>query len=209
MDELEQIKQMIETFKETLVFLVEQEKIRGEEVAALNDKIEAVNDVLMNQIINPSIEAYQEEQFNGFKDKYGEKLGQFDDTIRTTMNDPEYDSTREAWNKLQEMPEEERADVDTDAYVDGVADGLSEYVDNIKKSLGLAEDTPVEIKEDENGEIEVKADTDGDGEMEEVPTDGENVEELEPVEEDVPSEEESGEDEMEVDPELQKELDNY
>ena len=32
MDELAQIKEMIETFKETLVFLVEQEKVRGEEV---------------------------------------------------------------------------------------------------------------------------------------------------------------------------------
>ena len=62
MDELAQIKEMIETFKETLVFLVEQEKVRGEEVAALNEKIESVNDILTNQIINPSIEAYKEEQ---------------------------------------------------------------------------------------------------------------------------------------------------
>lgn len=219
MDELEQIKQMVEAFKETLVFLVEQEKIRGEEVAALNEKIDAVNDVLVNQIINPSVEAYQEEQYNGFKDKYGERLSKFDETIRTSMNDPEYDSTREAWDQLQEMPEEEKAGVDTDAYVDGVEQGLEEYVDNIKKSLGLAEDEPVEITQDENGEIEVKADTDGDGQVDDVvaaTTEEETAETTEeedvsgaeePAEEAEDSEEED--ETLEVDPELQKELDNY
>lgn len=212
MDELAQIKEMIETFKETLVFLVEQEKVRGEEVAALNEKIESVNDILVNQIINPSIEAYKEEQYQGFKDKYGEQLGKYDDTLRTSMNDPEYDSTREAWDELQALPEEERAGVDEEAYVKGVEEGLSEYVDNIKKSLGIDKDTAVEIKEDENGEIEVKADTDGDGEVDtevteeksetEVENDKETTSEPEVVEEDK-------EDEAEVDPELQKELEEY
>lgn len=211
MDELAQIKEMIETFKETLVFLVEQEKVRGEEVAALNEKIESVNDILVNQIINPSIEAYQEEQYQGFKDKYGEQLGKFDETIRTSMNDPEYDSTREAWDELQALPEEEREGVDEEAYVKGVEEGLTEYVDNIKKSLGIDEDAAVEITEDGNGEIEVKADTDGDGEVdtevtEESETEVENGDES--SEED--SEEVSDDEEpLEVDPELQKQLEEY
>lgn len=211
MDELAQIKEMIETFKETLVFLVEQEKVRGEEVAALNEKIESVNDILVNQIINPSIEAYQEEQYQGFKDKYGEQLGKFDETIRTSMNDPEYDSTREAWDELQALPEEEREGVDEEAYVKGVEEGLTEYVDNIKKSLGIDEDAAVEIKEDGNGEIEVKADTDGDGEVdtevtEESETEVENGDESsEEVSEEVSDDEEP----LEVDPELQKQLEEY
>lgn len=211
MDELAQIKEMIETFKETLVFLVEQEKVRGEEVAALNEKIESVNDILVNQIINPSIEAYQEEQYQGFKDKYGEQLGKFDETIRTSMNDPEYDSTREAWDELQALPEEEREGVDEEAYVKGVEEGLTEYVDNIKKSLGIDEDAAVEITEDGNGEIEVKADTDGDGEVdtevtEESETEVENGDESsEEVSEEVSDDEEP----LEVDPELQKQLEEY
>lgn len=213
MNELEEIKSMIETFKETLVFLVEQEKIRGEEVQALNAKIESVNDTLVNQIINPSIEAYQEEQYEGFKDKYGERLGKFDETLKTSMNDPEYDSTREAWNQLQDMPAEERAGVDEEAYVTGVEEGLSEYVDNIKKSLGIAEDAPVEITEDENGEIEVKADTDGDGEVETVAVENSDVaEEEEVVAEETPVEDENGSseyDEDEIDPELQRQLEEY
>ena len=210
MDELVQIKEMIETFKETLVFLVEQEKVRGEEVAALNEKIESVNDILVNQIINPSIEAYQEEQYQGFKDKYGEQLGKYDDTLRTSMNDPEYDSTREAWDELQALPEEERAGVDEEAYVKGVEEGLSEYVDNIKKSLGIDEDAAVEIKEDENGEIEVNADTDGDGEVDTEVTEEKSETEVENGEETTSESEVVEENEEdEVDPELQKELEEY
>ena len=209
MDELVQIKEMIETFKETLVFLVEQEKVRGEEVAALNEKIESVNDILVNQIINPSIEAYQEEQYQGFKDKYGEQLGKYDDTLRTSMNDPEYDSTREAWDELQALPEEERVEVDEEAYVKGVEEGLSEYVDNIKKSLGINEDAAVEIKEDENGEIEVKADTDGDGEVDTKVTEEKSETEVENGKETTSEEVVEENEEYEVDPELQKELEEY
>ena len=212
MDELAQIKEMIETFKETLVFLVEQEKVRGEEVAALNEKIESVNDILVNQIINPSIEAYHEEQYQGFKDKYGEQLGKYDDTLRTSMNDPEYDSTREAWDELQALPEEERAEVDEEAYVKGVEEGLSEYVDNIKKSLGIDKDAAVEIKEDEDGEIEVKADTDGDGEVDTEVTEEKSETEVENGEETTSESEvveEDEDEEDEVDPELQKELEEY
>ena len=212
MDELAQIKEMIETFKETLVFLVEQEKVRGEEVAALNEKIESVNDILVNQIINPSIEAYKEEQYQGFKDKYGEQLGKYDDTLRTSMNDPEYDSTREAWDELQSLPEEERAEVDEEAYVKGVEEGLSEYVDNIKKSLGIDGDAAVEIKQDEKGEIEVKADTDGDGEVDTEVTEEKSETEVENGKETTSESEvveEDKEDESEVDPELQKELEEY
>lgn len=165
----ETIEQTLLAIKESIVFLLEQEKVRGEEVKALNDKIEAVNDVLVNQIINPAAEAYNEEQFNNFNDQYGERLGKYDQTIQSVQNNPEYSSSREAWNELQNLPEDERENVDMESFVSGVEEGLAEYVDGIKKSLGLPDDAPVEIKE-EDGEIEVKSDADGDGKMETVAT---------------------------------------
>ena len=161
---MDNIEETLAAFKETLIFLVEQEKIRGEEVSALNDKIEAVNSYMMDNIVNPSIAAYKEEQFNDFNDKYGERLGKFNGTLQTSLNEPEYDATREAFNELDALPQEEREGIDEEAYVSGVEEGLAEYVQNIKESLGLPEDTAVEIKDDGNGDIEVEADTNGDGE---------------------------------------------
>lgn len=198
----ETIEQTLLAIKESIVFLLEQEKVRGEEVKALNDKIEAVNDVLVNQIINPAAEAYNEEQFNNFNDQYGERLGKYDQTIQSVQNNPEYSSSREAWNELQNLPEEERENVDMESFVTGVEEGLAEYVDGIKKSLGLPDDAPVEIKE-EDGEIEVKADADGDGKMETVATEdsgeetvdegdgsGEEIVDDEEIENDEPTDEE-------------------
>lgn len=205
----ETIEQTLLAIKESIVFLLEQEKVRGEEVKALNEKIEAVNDTLVNQIINPAVEAYNEEQFNNFNDQYGERLGKFDQTIQSVQNDPEYSSSREAWNELQKLPEEERENVDMESFVSGVEEGLVEYVDGIKASLGLSEETPVEIKE-EDGEIEVKADTDGDGEMETVATE-ENKEEVVTEDGDGSEEEvvEDDDEEVEDDEPTEEELEKY
>lgn len=168
---MDNIEETLAAFKETLIFLVEQEKLRGEEVSALNDKIEAVNSYMMDNIVNPSIAAYKEEQFNDFNDKYGERLGKFNGTLQTSLNEPEYDATREAFNELDALPQEEREGIDEEAYVSGVEEGLAEYVQNIKQSLGLPEETPVEIKDNGDGDIEVKADTNGDGKPDTFVTD--------------------------------------
>lgn len=205
MDELEGLKQAIETFRETLIFLVEQEKIRGEEVSALNDKIDALNETVTNDIINPSLEAYREEKFNEFSDKYGERLSKYDKLIGSAQSKPDYSATREAFNELADLPEEDRNNVDIDEYVNGVEKGLTEYVAEIRASLGLPEDAAIEVKSDGDN-VTVKADTDGDGKTDAVVAD--ETEKDEVVENDK-KEEEDEEETIEIDPELEKELAAY
>ena len=207
---MDNIEEVIATMKETLIFLVEQEKIRGEEVKALNEKIDAVNSFMMDNIVNPSIAAFKEEKFNEFNDKYGERLGKFNDTLKLSMDDPNYDATREAFNELDGLSDEEKKDIDEESYVSSVEQGLQEYVDNIKESLGLPTDTAVEIKADEDGNVEVKADEDGDGKPETDVTEEAPKAEAEAPAEDTPkadeSEKESKDDE---DNELQAALKDY
>ena len=187
------MKETLLAMKETLIFLVEQEKVRGEEIKALNEKIEAVNDLVTKQIVEPAINFYKEEEFGKFRDKYGERLGKYDELMRSTLNEPEYDSTREAWNELDKMSDEEREAVDMDKYVEGVESGIADYIKGIKEKLGLPADAEVEVKDD-GEKVEVKADTDGDGTKETVA-----VEEKEEVETESDD----------VDPELAKELEAY
>ena len=189
----EEIKETLTAMKETLIFLVEQEKVRGEEIKALNEKIEAVNDSVTKQIVEPAINFYKEEEFGKFRDKYGERLGKYDELMRSTLNEPEYDSTREAWNELDKMSDEEREAIDMDKYVEGVESGIADYIKGIKEKLGLPADAEVEVKDD-GEKVEVKADTDGDGTKETVA-----VEEKEEVETESDD----------VDPELAKELEAY
>ena len=189
----EEIKETLTAMKETLIFLVEQEKVRGEEIKALNEKIEAVNDSVTKQIVEPAINFYKEEEFGKFRDKYGERLGKYDELMRSTLNEPEYDSTREAWNELDKMSDEEREAIDMDKYVEGVESGIADYIKGIKEKLGLPADAEVEVKDD-GEKVEVKADTDGDGTKETVA-----IEEKEEVETESDD----------VDPELAKELEAY
>ena len=189
----EEMKETLLAMKETLIFLVEQEKVRGEEIKALNEKIEAVNDLVTKQIVEPAINFYKEEEFGKFRDKYGERLGKYDELMRSTLNEPEYDSTREAWNELDKMSDEEREAIDMDKYVEGVESGIADYIKGIKEKLGLPADAEVEVKDD-GEKVEVKADTDGDGTKETVA-----VEEKEEVETESDD----------VDPELAKELEAY
>lgn len=186
----------LEAMKETLIFLVEQEKIRGEEVKALNDKIDALNELVTKQIVEPAIEYYNEEQFNKFKDSYGERLGKFNQLMQSTMNNPDYDATKEAWDEYNKMSEEEKDATDMEKYVEGVEKGIADYISGIKEKLGLPENAEVEIKDD-GEKVEVKADTDGNGEKETVA-----VEEKEDVTED-------SEKEDDVDPQLKEELEAY
>lgn len=160
---MDDFESTLANIKETMIFLIEQAKAHAEEVNACNQKIDALTSYVEENIVNPSIEAYKEEQFNDFNDKYGERLGKFNGTLQTSLNEPEYDATREAFNELDALPQEEREGIDEEAYVAGVEQGLEEYVQNIKQSLGLPEDTAVEITDNGEGDIEVVADTDGDG----------------------------------------------
>lgn len=186
----------LEAMKETLIFLVEQEKIRGEEVKALNDKIDALNELVTKQIVEPAIEYYNEEQFNKFKDSYGERLGKYNQLMQSTMNNPDYDATKETWDEYNKMSDEEKDATDMEKYVESVEKGIADYISGIKEKLGLPEAAEVEIKDD-GEKVEVKADTDGNGEKETVA-----VEEKEDVTEDS----ENGDD---VDPQLKEELEAY
>lgn len=185
----------LEAMKETLIFLVEQEKIRGEEVKALNDKIDALNELVTKQIVEPAIEYYNEEQFNKFKDSYGERLGKYNQLMQSTMNNPDYDATKEAWDEYNKMSDEEKDATDMEKYVEGVEKGIADYISGIKEKLGLPENAEVEIKDD-GEKVEVKADTDGNGEKETIA-----IEEKEDVTE--------SENEDDVDPQLKEELEAY
>ena len=186
---MDEITDAIKTLKEAMIFLVEQEKIRGDEVKALNSKIEAVNSTLMDNVINPMNQVYKDDRFEDFHSKYGDRLDKHDDVIRSSMGDPDYSTSREAFEEYDNAPNKD--EIDVDKYVDSVESGIDDYVASIKKSLGIPEDEAVEIKDDGEGSVEVKADEDGDGKPETV------------VSEEMETEED------EIDPELQKELDEW
>lgn len=188
----EQNNELFGQIKEAVQFLIEEVKALQQKNVELEEQIASVNSFMMDNIVNPSIEAYNGQRFNEFNDKYGERLGKYDDMIKTSLNDPEYSSAKEAWDTLEALPPEERDSIDEEQYVAGVEEGLTGYVDSIKQALGIPADEAVEIMDDGEGDIEVIADEDGDGVPETDVTDGEA--EAEPTEEPAAEAEDSEED---------------
>ena len=185
----------INALKETVIFLTEQERLRGEATKALDEKIEAVKSYVDETIINPSLDAYESEKYDEFAGKYGDRLGKHNALVRHAYSDPEYDITREAYDTYNSLPAEDR--VSEEDFVASVEGKIEEYVAQIKKELGLPDDIPMEIENDGNGNTEVKADTDGDGKTEPV-AETSTEEEVIPVEEPEKEEDTSKKDEEEM-----------
>jgi hypothetical protein len=176
---MDNLEETIQLFRETLAYLVDQEKIRAQEIDALNAKIDAVNKLVTEEVLQPIEQIADEREYNTFKDTYGERLSAFDEAIGAARNELEYDTTKETFDALKSQ--ENYEDINQDDFVNGVEEDLKSYVDNLKAKFGIPEDTTVSIEEKPDGEVEVKADTDGDGEEEVVASENEEVIEDEEV----------------------------
>lgn len=169
MDELQSIKQ-------ALSFLLEQENIRQQEIATLNEKIEALNTALSDRT-NDFSSWVDNREFKDFSDKYGEKLAPYAEKMGKIHQD--YDLVRDAYDAYNS----DDSGVDEDTFIDNTVSALDAYLEDI----GIPKDVAVEVKADMNG----------DGEPETVVAEKEgNTEKVEEVKEveDIPEAEEADED---------------
>lgn len=176
----------IDSIKKVLKYLVTQEKIRQQEVEALKEMVLGVDSYA---------KAYVDDQnFNAFKEQYGEKLEPFAPAYQKMEGD-DFDLVRETYNNSKDIVDDNYS---MEQYVADATALMTEDLQKLKEVLGLPEDAAVEVKTDENGEVEIKADTDGDGETEPI---SENTEET-PAEENAPEKESE-----ELDEETRKSID--
>ena len=161
MDELQSIKQ-------ALSFLLEQENIRQQELAALNEKIEALNTALSDRS-KEFTDWVDNREFKDFSDKYGERLAPYAEKMGKIHQG--YDLVRDTFDTYNTSDKSE----DEDSFINNTVSALDSYLEDI----GIPKDVAVEVK----------ADMDGDGEPETVVAEKEGsdgIEELEEVKEEAP-----------------------
>ena len=134
MDELQSIKQ-------ALSFLLEQENIRQQEIASLNEKIDALNSI-MNERVKEFSGWVDERDFKDFSDKYGEKLSPYAEKMSKIHSD-DYDLMRDVYDTYN--PEEYNSE---DEFIDKTIGALDAYLEDI----GIPKDVAVEVKADMNGD---------------------------------------------------------
>ena len=136
MDELQSIKQ-------ALSFLLDQENIRQQELAALNEKIEALNTTLSDR--SKEFTGWiDNREFKDFSDKYGEKLAPYAEKMGKIHQD--YDLVRDTYDAYNSSD----MSVDEDEFIDNTVSALNSYL----KDIGIPMDVAVEVKADMNGDGE-------------------------------------------------------
>lgn len=119
------------------------------------DRVDSLEDVLYNKVINPA--AQLEAEYNTglrrdeFKGKYGEQLSQFNDKLKAIEGDDNFDLADKAfadYDALEEKPDEAE-------YVATLVAKVSEQLEKIAKVYGVSN---VEAEHNESeGETEVEA----------------------------------------------------
>lgn len=134
MDELQSIKQ-------ALSFLLDQENIRQQELAALNEKIEALNTTLSDRS-KEFTSWIDNREFKDFSDKYGEKLAPYAEKMGKIHQD--YDLVRDTYDAYNSSD----MSVGEDEFIDNTVSALDSYLEDI----GIPMDVAVEVKADMNGD---------------------------------------------------------
>lgn len=153
----EELYSILSAFRETLDVI----NHKLEELENKAEKVDALENRLETEIIQPSIEKMEhdedEKAFGEFKEKYGEKLDKYSPMLKGIEGD-DFDATREAYEgwKSYEAPEGFEKPESADGYIEAFVDLVEEKVDQIKKDLGFPEDAKVEVTTDgENTEVTI------------------------------------------------------
>ena len=160
--------------------------------ADTDKRIKEVSDTLIEDVINPAIEARdwaaKEERFDDFMTRNGEKLAPYESDIKLIEGE-DYDIARDMFDTYEGMSGEDKPT--EEEYVNSTIEKVVSQIDKIKEAFGAKK---VEVESTENGETEIKVD-------------GEKVDE-EVIEQVVEGEEneEATADEL---AEFEKELENY
>lgn len=136
MDELQSIKK-------ALSFLLDQENIRQQELAALNEKIEAL-DTILSERSKEFTGWIDNREFKDFADKYGEKLAPYAEKMGKIHQD--YDLVRDTYDAYNSSD----MSVGEDEFIDNTINALDSYL----KDIGIPMDVAVEVKADMNGDGE-------------------------------------------------------
>lgn len=130
------------------------------------DNLEATQQMLYDEVINPIRESKEEMRFQDFKDKYSDALEPYADLTKYTEDAGEdFDLYRDVYDKTRDIPEDKMDD-----YMSTYADQLAEKFDALRAKLGIDPEADIEVKSDAEGQTEVEIKEDEASEATEVPS---------------------------------------
>lgn len=158
MDE-NQISEFLYTLREAIIqvneHLAQVEKKLDESIASTDEKVNELKTTVYDEIINPANEYISEQEkearFDDFNEKYGDKLRPFNDDL-SSLEGSDYDLVRDAFDRYDSFEGDKMGE---DEFVEALIGQLGDKLSEIKRKLGVPEDTDIAVQETGDGEVEV------------------------------------------------------
>ena len=204
MDE-QKLNEILTSYRDAINALIERMDAQDEMVKAVVEKVDGLNSLIFDEVINPAREAMNQSIYetglNDFGNRYKDKLASYNEKLRPIEGE-DFDIVKQAYDGYNSIEGEKP---DEAMYVDELIKVVDKQLDDIRSAIGAPADAEVTVKQGENGEtvVEVDGKEVSEGSVEEKPAEsaGESVEEATEV---------SDSDEEETNPEelaaLEKEL---
>lgn len=142
------------------------------------ERITYLDNLLVNEIIDPISSAYEkredEENFNVFKDKYGERLAPYSDML-TSIEAGDTDAVRKAYDTYKSYDDDVKSNFTEEQYIDMLCTELDKYINKIRDSLGVGKDADVSVTSTSEGDVSVAVNGEEIGTAEKEPTPADEV----------------------------------
>lgn len=157
MDE-QKLNEILTSYRDAINALIERMDAQDEMVKAVVEKVDGLNSLIFDEVINPAREAMNQSIYetglNDFGDRYKDKLESYNEKLRPIEGE-DFDIVKQAYDGYNSIEGEKP---DEAMYVDELIKVVDKQLDDIRSAIGAPADAEVAVKQDENGETVVEVD---------------------------------------------------
>lgn len=157
MDE-QKLNEILTSYRDAINALIERIDAQDEMVKAAVEKVDGLNHLIFDEVINPAREAMDQSIYetglNDFGNRYKDKLASYNEKLRPIEGE-DFDIVKQAYDGYNSIEGEKP---DEAMYVDELIKVVDKQLEDIRSAIGAPADAEVAVKQDENGETKVEVD---------------------------------------------------
>lgn len=156
MDE-QKLNEILTSYRDAINALIERMDAQDEMVKAVVEKVDGLNSLIFDEVINPAREAMNQSIYetglNDFGNRYKDKLASYNEKLRPIEGE-DFDIVKQAYDGYNSIEGEKP---DEAMYVDELIKVVDKQLDDIRSAIGAPADAEVTVS-NEDGETKVEVD---------------------------------------------------
>src|SRR5574344_1060606 len=156
MDE-QNLNEILTSYRDAMNALIERMDAQDEMVKAVVEKVDGLNSLIFDEVINPAREAMDQSIYetglNDFGNRYKDKLASYNEKLRPIEGE-DFDIVKQAYDGYNSIEGEKP---DEAMYVDELIKVVDKQLEDIRSAIGAPANAEVTVS-NEDGETKVKGD---------------------------------------------------